>query len=142
MTDKKNHLWIPEQEIKHIDKTPTGRGNDYPVQPHEHGEKLSRGLRDIMKFFQHIQSPGPLDEKDLIAFQVLLQDKEDFSVQRKLIESEGLTINAVKNRRQAVVSAPRSVFANLQKRVDRYRDKGIKKDLVRERRIDTRSYGF
>ena len=64
MTDKKNHLWIPEQEIKHIDKTPTGRGNDYPVQPHEHGEKLSRGLRDIMKFFQHIQSPGPLDEKD------------------------------------------------------------------------------
>ena len=68
MTDKKNHLWIPEQEIKHIDKTPTGRGNDYPVQPHEHGEKLSRGLRDIMKFFQHIQSPGPLDEKDLIAF--------------------------------------------------------------------------
>lgn len=129
MTDKKNHLWIPEQEIKHIDKTPTGRGNDYPVQPHEHGEKLSRGLRDIMKFFQHIQSPGPLDEKDLIAFQVLLQDKEDFSVQRKLIESEGLTINAVKNRRQAVVSAPRSVFANLQKRVDRYRDKGIKKDF-------------
>ena len=129
MTDKKNHLWIPEQEIKHIDKTPTGRGNDYPVQPREHGEKLSRGLRDIMKFFQHIQSPGPLDEKDLIAFQVLLQDKEDFSVQRKLIESEGLTINAVRNRHQAVVSAPRSVFANLQKRVDRYRDKGIKKDF-------------
>ena len=40
-----------------------------------------------------------------------------------------LTINAVKDGRHAIVSAPRDVFGNLQGRVSRYRDRGTKKDF-------------
>lgn len=123
------HLWIPEQEIDNIDKTPTGRNNQYDLQYSDHGQKLSQGLQSIIDFFQHLQSSDSLDEKDLITFKVILQDKEDFASQKDFIENEGLTINAVKDSRHAVVSAPRDVFDNLQRRVSRYRDKGTKRDF-------------
>lgn len=125
----KSHLWIPEQEIDNVGKKLTGRSNQYNLQYSEHGQKLSQGLQSIVDFFQNLQSSDSLDEKDLITFKVILQDKEDFALQKDFIENEGLTINAVKDSRHAIVSAPQDVFDNLQRRVYRYRDKGIKKDF-------------
>ena len=58
-----------------------------------------------------------------------MQDAEDFASQKDFIENEGLRINAVKDSCHAVVTAPKDVFDNLQRRVFRYRDKGIKKDF-------------
>lgn len=129
MNEKKPHLWIPEQEVSHIEKTPTSRSNHYDVKHNEHGQKLSTELRDIINFLNHIQTSDSLDEKDYITFKVKLQDKEDFSVKNKFIESEGLTINAIKDKNHAIVSAPKNIFNNLQKRVNRYRDHGIKQDF-------------
>jgi len=129
MADNKFHLWIPEQEIDAVEKVPTGRSNQYGLEHTDHGEKLSQGLQDIVDFFQHIQTSDTLEEKDLVTFKVILQEKEDFASQKDFIENEGLTINAVKDSRHAIVSAPKDVFDNLQKRVSRYRDKGTKKDF-------------
>ena len=129
MAETRYHLWIPEDEIDSVEKTPTGRSNQYDLVHTEHGQKLSQGLQSIVDFFQHLQSSDSLDEQDLVTFKIILQDKEDFATQKDFIENEGLTINAVKDGRHAIVSAPRDVFGNLQGRVSRYREKGTKKDF-------------
>lgn len=129
MAEIRYHLWIPEDEIDNVEKTPTGRSNQYDLVHTEHGQKLSQGLQSIVDFFQRLQSSDSLDEQDLVTFKIILQDKEDFAAQKDFIENEGLTINAVKDGRHAIVSAPRDVFGNLQGRVSRYRDKGTKKDF-------------
>ena len=129
MAEIRYHLWIPEDEINSIEKSPTGRSNQYDLVHTEHGQKLSQGLQSILDFFQRLQSSDSLDEQDLVTFKIILQDREDFTTQKDFIENEGLTINAVKDGRHAIVSAPRDVFGNLQGRVSRYRDKGTKKDF-------------
>ena len=129
MAETRYHLWIPEDEIDSVEKTPTGRSNQYDLVHTEHGQKLSQGLQSIVDFFQRLQSSDSLDEQDLVTFKIILQDKEDFATQKDFIENEGLTINAVKDGRHAIVSAPRDVFGNLQGRVSRYREKGTKKDF-------------
>ena len=125
----KLHLWIPENEIQDVDKKPTGRGNDYGVDHTVHGSGLSEGLKNIKSMFDQLQASDSLRDEDIVAFQVILQEKEDFANTKKFIEDEGLKINAVRDKRRAIVSAPRNVFNNLQNRVDRYRDDGTKKDF-------------
>lgn len=127
--EQKLHLWIPEQEITDVDKKPTGRGNDYGVDHTVHGKGLSEGLQSILEMFQHLQAGDSLSGEDLITFQVILQEKEDFANTKKFIEDEGLKINAVRDKRHAIVSAPKDVFGNLRQRVDRYRNYGTKKDF-------------
>lgn len=129
MSDKKNHLWIPAQEVTDVPKSPTARNKDYGVTPSEHGQKLSQGLQEILKIFERFKASDSLSEEDLVTFKVILQAGEDFASRRKLIEYEGMKINAVKDRNHAVVTAKRDVFGTLQQRVSRYRDEGRKKDF-------------
>lgn len=129
MSDKKNHLWIPEQEVIEVPKTPTARNKDYGVTPSQHGQKLSQGLQEILNIFERFKASDSLSEEDLVTFKVILQDGEDFASRRKLIEDEGMKINAVKDKNHAVVTAKRDVFGTLQQRVGRYRDEGRKKDF-------------
>lgn len=126
---QKNHLWIPEMEVTPVPKKPTSRSNDYGLNHTSHGSKLSQGLQGIIDIFENVKAGSSLRDEDLVTFQILLQEDEDISAHKERIENEGLKINAVKNRRRAVVSAPKDVFGNLQKRINRYRDKGIRKDF-------------
>ena len=125
----KVHLWIPESEIQDVPKTPTSRSHDYGVSHLSHGGKLSQGLQDIIDIFDKVQAGSSLQDEDLITFKIILQENEDIAAQKQFIEDEGLKINAVKDRRRAVVSAPKDIFGNLQQRINRYRDHGIKKDF-------------
>jgi hypothetical protein len=127
--DEKSHLWIPEQEVEHIQKIPRGRDNQYGLDSKEHGNKLSAGLKEIMDLFQRFKAGDSLCDEDMMVFKVALQEKEDFFVKRKFIEDEGMKINAVKDKTHAIVSVPLDVFGILQGRVKRYKDQGIKKDF-------------
>jgi hypothetical protein len=115
------HLWIPEQEIDNVDKTPQSRSNQYDLQHDEHGQKLSQGLQSVVDYFRRLQASDSIDEQDLITFKVILQDKEDFSAQKDFIEKEGLKINAVKDKTHAIVSAPRDVFGAVSREVRNFR---------------------
>ncbi|MEY7998625.1 S8 family peptidase [Clostridium sp. Mt-5] len=130
MSDEpKLHLWIPQEEVNKVPKTPTSRNKDYGLEPAVHGNKLSQGLRKILETFQRLKSNDSLCDEDIIAFKVELQDGEDFSNRRKLIEDEGLKINAVKDSHHAIVSTKRDIFNRLQTRIIRYRDYGTVKDF-------------
>lgn len=129
MADKKNHLWIPEQEITDVSKAPTGRDKNYNVTPSEHGMKLSQGLQEILNIFERFKASDSLSEDDIVSFKVILQEGEDFASRRGFIEDEGMKINAVKDKNHAIVTAHRDTFGNLQQRVGRYRDEGRKKDF-------------
>ena len=71
-----------------------------------------------------------LSEEELVTFKVVLQEGEDIASRKKLLEDEGMKINAVKDHNHAVVTAKRDVFGNLQQRIGRYRDEGRKKDFA------------
>jgi len=129
LLDRKNHLWIPAEEVTDIPKIPTGRNKDYGVTPGVHGQKLSRELQEILEFFERIKSSDSLSEEELVTFKVVLQEGEDIATRKKLLEDEGMKINAVKDHNHAVVTAKRDVFGNLQQRIGRYRDEGHKKDF-------------
>ena len=100
----RSHLWIPEGEVENIPKTLRGRGNDYGVSFEEHGSKLSQGLVDILDLYKRIETSDSLSEEDMIAFTVILQEKEDFKDQKDFIEEEGMKINGVKDKTHAVVT--------------------------------------
>lgn len=125
----KLHLWIPEQEITAVSKKPTGRNKDYGVDYAEHGVKLSQGLQEILDVFHKLRAGDSLCDEDIMTFKVILQDGEDFANRKKLMEDEGLKINAVKDKRHAVVSARQDVFETLQGRINRYRQQGTVKDF-------------
>lgn len=123
----RSHLWIPEGEVENIPKKLQGRENDYGLSFEEHGSKLSQGLVDILNLYKRIENSDSLSDEDMIAFTVILQEKEDFKDQKDFIEEEGMKINGVKDKTHAIVTAPRDVFNNLQKRVKTYQEKGRKK---------------
>ena len=72
MAGTRYHLWITEDEIDSVEKTPTGRSNQYDLVHTEHGQKLSQGLQSIVDFFQRLQSSDSLDEQDLVTFKIIL----------------------------------------------------------------------
>ncbi|MCD8291394.1 MAG: S8 family peptidase [Prevotella sp.] len=129
MERNKPHLWIPEQEITDVSKKPTGRKNDYGLDYVEHGEVLSEGLRDIVAFYQKLEAADFSEEEDTMAFRVILQEKEDISNTKNLLEEEGIKINAVRDKRHAVVSTRKTTFKALQNKVEQYKDAGVKKDF-------------
>ena len=82
-----------------------------------------------MEIFEKIKASDSLSGEDMVTFKVILQDGEDIASQKKLLEDEGMKINAVKDHNHAVVTAKKDVFGNLQQRVGKYRDEGRKKDF-------------
>ncbi len=127
--DKKSHLWIPEEEISTHPRDPQARSKDYGLSHTEHGQKLSKGLDEVVSFLTRVQKSSSLSSDDLMTFKVILQEEEDFADQQKFIEKEGMKITAVKDARHAIVTTHKDVFENLRNRVNRYRDKGIKKEF-------------
>jgi len=124
--DKRKHLWISNEEIVSIENNPTGRSKDRGVSFNEHGSKLSTGLQKIVTAYSKLQSGDSLSDSDIMVFELILPEGEKLSnsVRRKFIENEGMIINAVKDERHAVVTAPHSLFDRLKKRVDGYTGTG------------------
>lgn len=127
-SERRSHLWIPDQDITELSKEPMGRSKEHNVSHEEHGEALVQGLRSVVSFFKELRH-GETFADDLLTFRVILQDGEDFAGRRRFIQDEGMSINAVKDRIHAVVTAHQESFDSLCSRVLRYRDNGIKRDF-------------
>ncbi len=129
--DTRKHLWIPNEEVVSIENKPTGRSKDRGVNFNEHGSKLSTGLQNIVTAYSKLQSGDSLSDEDVMVFKLILPDGEKLSnsERRKFIEAEGMIINAVKDSRHAVVTAPRSLFNRLTDRVNGYKGTGTIKNF-------------
>lgn len=127
--NKKNHLWIPEQEVTDVPKKPTGRDKDRDIIFEEHGTKLSQGLKDVLMAFEKLRAGDSLSEEDVMIFKIVLHDGDDITNRRKFLEDEGLKINAVKDSTHAIVSTRKDIFDNLQSRIGRYRQNGTVKNF-------------
>lgn len=44
---KKDHLWIPDEEVIRVDKKPTGRSSQRDITFTKHGQKLTSSLKTI-----------------------------------------------------------------------------------------------
>ena len=86
MAETRYHLWIPEDEIDSVEKTPTGRSNQYDLVHTEHGQKLSQGLQSIVDFFQHLQSSDSLDEQDLVTFKSSYRTRKILRCRKTLLK--------------------------------------------------------
>lgn len=117
------HLWIPDEEVELLDKVPRGQTEDRGLDYGEHGATLSSGLQNIMAAYAHLRTDS-LSEEDLVIFKMILPEGEDIYTKRDIAEKEGLKINAVKDKRHAVVSTSKSIFERLQERVGTYRNSG------------------
>lgn len=117
------HLWIPDEEVEQFEKKTRAFTKDRDLDYGEHGATLSSGLQNILTAYSHLETDS-LREEDLIVFKMVLPEGEDIYAKRDIAEKEGLKINAVKDKRHAVVSTSKSRFERLQDRVGDYRDSG------------------
>lgn len=117
------HLWIPDEEVEQFEKKTRAFTKDRDLDYGEHGATLSSGLQNILTAYSHLETDS-LSEEDLIVFKMVLPEGEDIYAKRDIAEKEGLKINAVKDKRHAVVSTSKSRFERLQDRVGNYRDSG------------------
>ena len=60
--DKKSHLWIPEEEISTHPRDPQARSKDYGLSHTEHGQKLSKGLDEVVSFLTRVQKTSSLSQ--------------------------------------------------------------------------------
>lgn len=117
------HLWIPDEEVESIEKTLRGFSEDRGLDFGIHGATLSSGLQSIVEAYSHLESDS-LSDEDIVIFKMVLPEGEDIYAKRDIAEKEGLKINAVRDKRHAVVSTSKSMFDRLKDRVGTYRETG------------------
>jgi len=125
--NKKEHFWIPDEEIKRVDKTPTARTQPRKRDFSEHGKKLKASLQTIKKTVDAVSNDNSLSGFDIVIFQVELPEKEKVQNKPELFATNGLSIKAVKDERNAIVATTEGIFRSLEQRVDTYMNKGTNK---------------
>lgn len=120
--NQKQHLWIPFEEVNEVAKKPMKIPEDRGIDNTQHGAKLSQGLMEIMSAYDKLKKGDSLSESDIMVFKLVLPEGETIAGQQKFIEDEGMKINAVKDSRHAIVTANKSMFERLRRRVDTYKE--------------------
>jgi hypothetical protein len=123
----KTHFWIPETEVHRFDKKLQARPKSKDVSFKEHGSKLSHSLQTIKAAIEQSEPQNSLRDKDIIVFNVELPEKEKIKDNQLLFDSNSMTIRAVRNERNAVVTTSKSQFQNLRKRIASYALNGMYK---------------
>lgn len=124
---KKNHLWIPDEEVTRLDKRLTARTKPRNISFAEHGAKLSQGLQSIKQAFDSVATVNSLVDSDLLIFSVELPEGVKVKDKNELFVSNGMTVKAVKNTEKAIVASTNSQFRALKQRVAAYTENGIGK---------------
>lgn len=74
--ERKEHLWIPDEEVIKLDKTLTARPTPRNISFAEHGQKLSHSLQEIKKVMENISEDNSLADSNLMIFKVELPEGE------------------------------------------------------------------
>ena len=125
--ERKSHLWIPDEEVKRMDKIPSGRSPKRNISFSEHGSKLSSGLQAIKQTLESTVKDNSLVDADMIVFSVDLPEGEKIQNKKEIFDSNGMRVRAVKNARSAIVTSTRSQFQSLKERVELYTKNGTRK---------------
>lgn len=128
MKNRHSHLWIPNEEILHIENKPTAREHHMPVDFSEHGVTLIDGLNAIESF--HNKNNSPI-LNEYIIFKLRLYPNQKLSTQKRkdFIEKSGLEIKFIKNNETAIVAASLNKFELLRKKASSYQQKNRYSDF-------------
>ncbi|WP_218015537.1 S8 family peptidase [Eremococcus coleocola] len=125
MSDKRrNHLWIPDEEVTRVDKKPTGRTTPRNISFTEHGQKLSSSLQSIKQAIENVSEDDSLSDTGLMIFKVELPDGEKIKDKKDLFTSTGMEVKVVKSENKAVIATTENQFQSLKKRIDDYTRSG------------------
>lgn len=128
MSDKKReHLWIPDEEVIRIDKTLTARNAPRNISYGEHGQKLSASLQAVKQALENVATEDSLVDTGLMIFKIELPEGEKIKDKKDLFTSTGMQVKAVKSENKAVISTTKSQFQLLKKRLDDYTATGTGK---------------
>jgi len=125
--NKKYHLWIPDEEVQQVPKSPTSRTTPRDIVFAEHGRKLSAGLQMIKQRIEETTEDNSLADSNLYVFKVELPEGEKVQYKSEIFIANGMQVNAVKDERNAVVSTTKQQFQILKNRVDAYTHRGTGK---------------
>ncbi|MBR0599772.1 S8 family peptidase [Sinanaerobacter chloroacetimidivorans] len=125
--ERRDHLWIPDEEVVRLDKTLTARPAPRNVSYAEHGQKLSHSLQSIKQTIDSVATDDSLIDSGLMIFKVELPTGEKIKDKKDLFLSTGMQVKAVKNENKAVIATTKMQFQSLKKRVDDYTRSGAGK---------------
>lgn len=124
MSDKRNHLWIPDEEVTRVDKKLTARPATRNISFAEHGQKLSSSLQSIKQALENVSEDNSLLDTELMIFKVELADGEKIKDKRDLFTSTGMEVKVVKTENKAVIATTKTLFQSLKKKIDNYTHSG------------------
>ncbi len=121
---RKEHLWIPDEEVIRLDKTLTARTTPKNISFAEHGLKLSHSLQEIKKAMEHVSADNSLADSNLMIFKVELPEGEKIKDKQDLFISTGMQVKTVKRENQAVIATTKTQFQLLKNKIDNYAQTG------------------
>jgi len=122
--ERKEHLWIPDEEVIRLDKTLTARPTPRNISFAEHGQKLSHSLQEIKKVMENISEDNSLADSNLMIFKVELPEGEKIKDKKDLFISTGMQVKTVKSENKAVIATTKTQFQLLKSRIDNYAQSG------------------
>lgn len=122
--EKKDHLWIPNSEVRKLDKKLTARSKNRGIQHFEHGKKLSENLQIISKIIENTKEESSLSNSKVLVFKVKLFEGEKIKDKKDLFLSTGLEVKVVKTENNAVVTTTEERFKFLKKKLKNYSNDG------------------
>lgn len=125
--NKREHLWIPDEEVVRLDKTLTARTTPRNIPYGEHGQKLSTSLQAVEHAIENVTADDSLVDSGLMIFKLELPEGEKIKDKKDFFASTGMEVKAVKTENKAVVATTKSQFQMLKKRVDDYTATGTGK---------------
>ena len=116
--ERKEHFWIPDEEVIRLDKTLTARTTPRNISFSEHGQKLSHSLQAVKEIIDSVQDDNSLSDSDLMIFKIELPDGEKIKDKKDLFTSTGMQVKAVKSENKAIIATTKTQFRSLKNRVD------------------------
>lgn len=125
--ENKPHFWISDNEVIEVNKELTSRQKEVDIVYSEHGSKLSSGLQKIEDEVSRSHIENSLADTETVVFKIEVAEGDKIQYKDSDFERLGLTINAVKSEKVAIVTTTKQKFKILKERVQKYTENGDRK---------------